>query len=186
MDWARSLALAHPKLADFLLHPSSSIWPWLWHQVWRLKARRRSYKDAVTSRWAAKAVTSANASWWRGPEHLLQNATCDIERIGGKILKRRRIIAEQEAKMRILEGELLEAKRRFKRRKAECREHEFYKLLGQTMLPPKEDDKKRDKISKKKKKLYYWDKEKQAWVLRDTLSVGVVSSKGESRSSGSI
>jgi len=59
MDWARSLALAHPRLAEFLLHPNSCIWPWVWHQVWHLKARRRSYKDAVLARWATKACAVA-------------------------------------------------------------------------------------------------------------------------------
>ena len=186
VDWARSLSLAHPKLANVLLHPNSCIWPWLWHQVWRLKARRKSYKDAVMSRWvaqAAKATTlaislrldttlAANTAWWKTPEYLCESATRTIKCLEEQLRRRRRIIAEQEAKMRILECQLLakkkkqeakqEAKMRFlnhrllvamtkhKRHETECRQNEFYKLLDHTMLQKNEFCK---KIEKKLMKL---------------------------------
>ena len=139
MDWARSLALAHPRLAEFLLHPNSCIWPWVWHQVWHLKARRRSYKDAVLARWASQACAVAHA-----PGHarrLCKNADYDINTIEGKIRKRRRMLAEQEALLLQLHRQLQKAKKKYDTYIVKNTENEFYLLLGQTMLPPKEHDK---------------------------------------------
>jgi len=154
MDWARSLALAHPRLADFLLHPSSSIWPWLWHQVWRLKVRRRSYKDAVLSRWAAKATASAHNPMKATLHH--HNAIRNIATIKYRMEVRTRLMKEHKETMRILDYQLRCAQTKLEHHKVECHENAFYKLLGQTMLPPKElykkNEKKRMKLKKKKKK----------------------------------
>ena len=169
MDWARSLALAHPKLATFLLQPSSCIWPWLWHQVWHLKTRRRSYKDAVMSRWAAKASASARAP--HGTRRLCKNMAFDIRNIEAKIKKQHRMIAEREALLLQLHSRLLKAKGKFKQFTTENTENEFYLRLGHTMLPPNEQDKiiakkhatkEQAKIRKEKKKNHKEDKEDAA------------------------
>ena len=59
---------------------------------------------------------------------------------------------EHAAEVGNMDRRLLVAKTRLECHTVECHENRFYKLLGQTMLPPKENEKKLMKLKKKKKK----------------------------------
>jgi len=154
VDWAMSLALAHPKLANFLLHPNSCIWPWVWHRVWHLKARRKSYKDAVTSRWATRATAYARDP--RGAWVRRQRAVLDITNIKRKLTDttyifqardrgvtdlRQHLLWQLKCDMRILSGQLrvIQVMYEHNEHSSSFTENEF--LFGKCsalMLTPKE------------------------------------------------